>query len=97
MESQIEDSRRISLKRRVGRIGLAIGLLLIGFVIILGLLASAVSAYDGSVELVQVYNTLAVPIFVFGIFFVLGGLLAILLPEGMTKDGTWSLQTGPLR
>ncbi|MGY5856119.1 MAG: hypothetical protein RTS72_05915 [Candidatus Thorarchaeota archaeon] len=56
-----------------------------------------VSAESGSIELVRVYDTIAVPVFVFGFLFVLSGLLAIILPEGLSQDGTWSMQTRPLR
>ena len=62
-----------------------------------GVLASLVSADSGSTDLVHAYYTLAVPVFVFGLLFVVSGLLAILLPEGLSQDGTWSMQTGPYR
>jgi hypothetical protein len=96
-ESSVEEPRKVTLKRRLGKIGLVLGFVLMGSVIIFGLLTSLVSAYGGSIQLVQTYNTLAAPIFVFGILLAISGLLALYLPEGMSKDGTWSLQTGPLR
>ena len=95
--SQEEPPNPIILRKRVGRIVLAVGLLVIGTVIVLGLLTSFVSATSGPIDFVQSYNVLAGPSFVFGVLFVLSGLLAILLPEGLTQEGTWSLQTGPFR
>jgi hypothetical protein len=61
------------------------------------MLASLVSAYGGSTEIFQVFDTIALLGFVFGILFVIAGLMALVLPEGLSKDGVWSLQTGPLR
>ena len=96
-ESQIEEPTEVSLRRRLGKIGLVLGLVLVSSVIVFGLLTSIVSAYGGSIQLVQTYNTLAAPIFVFGLLLAISGVLALIIPEGMSKDGTWSLQTGPLR
>ena len=96
-ESLTEEPRDIPLKRRIGKIVLAAGIFVIVSVIILGLLASLGSMYGWSSELVQLYDLIAFPVFVFGILFVVAGLLAILLPQGLSKEGTWSLQTGPYR
>jgi hypothetical protein len=96
-ESQEERPKLIKLRKRIGRIALAVGLFAIGTVIVLGLLTSVVSAYDASAGLVHVYDAIAVPGFVFGILFVVSGLIAVVLPEGLSQEGTWSLQTGPFR
>ena len=96
-ESQTKEPRDIPLKRRIGKIVLVAGIFVIVSVIILGLLASLGSMYGWSSELVLVYDLIAFPVFVFGILFVVAGLLAILLPQGLSKEGTWSLQTGPFR
>ena len=96
-KSQEERPNSIKLRKRVGKIVLTIGLIAIGTIIVLGLLTSFVSATSGPTDFVQTYNVLAGPSFVFGVLFVLSGLLAILLPEGLSQEGTWSLQTGPYR
>lgn len=94
-EPQTEGRREIPLRRRIGKIVLAVGLFVIVLVIVLGILTSLVSAYGGSTELVRVYDVIAYPCFVFGIILVMGGLVAIILPEGPSKDGVWVLKTGP--
>ena len=96
-ESKDEGHRSPSLKRLLGKITLGVGLILISFVITFGMLASLVSAESGSTGLVLVYDVIAGPALVFGFLFIVSGLLAILLPEGMSQEGTWSLQTGPYR
>ncbi len=96
-ESQTKEPRDIMLKRRIGKIVLAAGIFVIVSIIILGLLRSVGSMFGWSSDLVRVYDLIAFPVFVFGILFVVAGLLAILLPQGLSKDGTWSLQTGPFR
>ena len=96
-QSQEERPNSIKLRKRVGKIVLIVGLIAIGTIIVLGLLTSFVSATSGPTDFVQTYNVLAGPSFVFGVLFVLSGLLAILLPEGLSQEGTWSLQTGPYR
>ena len=96
-QSQEERPNSIKLRKRVGKIVLTVGLIAIGTIIVLGLLTSFVSATSGPTDFVQTYNVLAGPSFVFGVLFVLSGLLAILLPEGLSQEGTWSLQTGPYR
>jgi len=94
-EPETREQRKIPLKRRIGKIGLAIGICLIVFVIVLGILSSVVSAYDSSTELVRVYDIVAGPVFIFGVLLVISGLVAILLPEGLSQDGVWVLKTGP--
>ena len=94
-DPQEEIQSKTPLKRRIGKIGLAIGASLIVFVIVLGLLTSVVSAYDGSTELHRIYDAVAGPGLVFGSLLVLSGLVAILLPEGLSQDGVWVLKTGP--
>ncbi len=96
-ESQIEEPGDIHLEKRIGKIVLAAGIFVIVSVIILRLLASLGSAYGWSSELVRVYDVIAFPVFVFGILFVVAGLLALLMPQGLSKLETWSLQTGPFR
>jgi hypothetical protein len=94
-EPQTEGQRGILPRRRIGKIVLAVGLFVIVLVIVLGILTSLVSAYGGSTELVRVYDVIAYPCFVFGIILVMGGFVAIILPEGPSKDGVWILKTGP--
>ena len=94
-EPQNEKQSEVLLRRRIGKIVLAVGLLAIVLVIVLGMLTSLVSAYEGSTELVRQYDVISRPIFVFGILLVLSGLVAILLPEGLSQDGIWILKTGP--
>jgi hypothetical protein len=94
-EPQTEGQSEVPLRRRIGKIVLAVGLSVIVLVIVLGIFTSLVSAYEGSTELVRQYDVLARPIFVFGILLVMSGLVAILLPEGLSQDGVWILKTGP--
>lgn len=93
--TETNDNKKTSAKRLIGKIGLVIGLIAIVFVIVFGMLASWVAAYGGSTELVRMYEVFSAPVFVFGILFLLGGLVALFLPEGLSKDGVWSMQTGP--
>ncbi|MFW9976013.1 MAG: hypothetical protein ACFFDQ_12150 [Candidatus Thorarchaeota archaeon] len=90
-----EETKKTSMRRRIGKVGLVLGLLFIVIVIVLGLLTSWVSAQNGSIELLHAYEIIAVPSIIIGIILLLGGLVAILLPEGLSKDGLWSMQTGP--
>ncbi len=90
-----EKIKKILMRRRIGKAGLVLGLLTIVIVIVLGLLTSWVSAQNGSIELLRAYEIIAVPALIIGIILLLGGLVAILLPEGLSKDGLWSMQTGP--
>ncbi|MHA2352808.1 MAG: hypothetical protein ACXAC0_06215 [Candidatus Thorarchaeota archaeon] len=96
-EPQAEGQREVPLRRRIGKIVLAIGLFVIVLVIVFGIFASLVSAYEGSTELVRVYDVIAYPCFVFGIILVMGGFVAIILPEGPSKDGVWVFKTGPFK
>jgi len=90
-----EETKKTSMKRRIGKVGLVLGLLVIVIVIVLGLLTSWVSAHNGSTELSHAYEIIAGPALICGILLFLAGLVALLLPEGLSKDGLWSMQTGP--
>jgi hypothetical protein len=96
-ESDEDKFKPIKRRKRIGKIAVVLGSIAIASVIVLGKLTTIVTAYDDSTDLLHLYDTIAVPILIFGILFVVSGLLAILLPEGLTKVGIWSLQTGPLR
>ena len=96
-EPQAEGHRKIPLKRRIGKIVLAAGLLIIVVVIVLGMFVSLVSAYGGSTELLRVYDAIVGPGLVIGILLVMVGFAAILLPEGLSQDGVWVLKTGPIQ
>ncbi|MFW9786179.1 MAG: hypothetical protein ACFFE2_12580 [Candidatus Thorarchaeota archaeon] len=93
-ESQTEGQKK-RRRKFLGSVAVGIGLSFIAFVIVFGMLIPLVSADGSSVELVQIHNVIAGPILIFGILLILAGLIAILLPEGFSKDGFWSFQTGP--
>ena len=94
-EPRKEGQRDILLRRRIGKIVLAAGLLIIVVVIVLGLFVSLVSAYGGSTEFHRVYDAIVGPGLVIGILLVMVGFAAILLPRGLSQDGVWVLKTGP--
>ncbi|MFW9770433.1 MAG: hypothetical protein ACFFF9_01450 [Candidatus Thorarchaeota archaeon] len=96
--TEVEEEEQVSLKRSVGKIVLAVGIILLFLVIIFGTLTSLVSAYYGPTESARAYvqfNTIATPVFIFGVLLVVAGLIAILLPEGQSQDGVWIMQLGP--
>ena len=94
-EAELWEQGKTPLKRKIGKIGLAMGILLIVLVIVLVVLTSVVSAYDGSTELRSFYDAIARPVLVFGMLLVISGLVALILPEGLSQDGVWILKTGP--
>ncbi|MGD9395417.1 MAG: hypothetical protein PVJ05_03220 [Candidatus Thorarchaeota archaeon] len=94
-QSEREERREIPSRRRIGKIVLAAGLLIIFVVIVLGMFVSLVSAYGDSTELLRVYDALVGPGLFIGILLMMIGFAAILLPEGFSQDGVWVLKTGP--
>ena len=94
-QSESENPNVPSFRHRVGKIALVIGLFLIASLIILGAFASLAAAYTGTSTLNQLYLNIAIPGFLVGLLFMIVGLIAVLLSEGFSKDGLWSMQTGP--
>jgi hypothetical protein len=94
-ERQSEDQSLTPIRRRVGKVALVTGVFLIASLIILGACVSLVAAYTGAAGLNQTYLDIATPGVVIGLLLMVVGLIAVLLPDGLSKDGLWIIQTGP--
>jgi uncharacterized membrane protein YhaH (DUF805 family) len=81
--------------RRVGRILFWIGVLIIGAVSVLGVVAVSVSALAGSSAFAVSYGNYAGPLLIIGVLLLIVGLVAVLLPRGFSQDGLWALKLGP--
>lgn len=73
------------------------GMFLILSFVILGVCVSLVAAYTGAAGMNQTYLNIAIPGFVMGFLLIMVGLAAVLLPEGFSKDGLWSMKVGPYK
>ena len=94
-QSESKGQKEPSFRRRLGKIALVIGLLVVASLITLGVFASLAAAYTGVSTLNQFYLNIAAPGFLIGFLLMIIGLIAALLPEGLSKDGLWSMQVGP--
>jgi hypothetical protein len=94
-QSESEQNDIPSFRRRVGKVAVMTGVFLIASLVILGVCVSFVAAFTGSSSLSQGYLNIAIPGFVFGVLLMIVGFAAALLPEGLSKDGLWVMQTGP--
>jgi uncharacterized membrane protein YadS len=93
--SEPDNQSATPIRRRAGKVVSIAGVFLIASLVILGVCVSFVAAYTGSIDLSQGYLNIAIPGFVIGFLLVIVGLTAALLPEGLSKDGLWVMQTGP--
>jgi uncharacterized membrane protein YidH (DUF202 family) len=84
-----------SMRKRIGRLVLYVGLAVLVIDLVSSFLISLVSAYSGSENPMTNYQTLNLFIVVAGILMVFAGLAAVLLPEGPSKDGLWVMKLGP--
>jgi hypothetical protein len=89
-----KESESKSRRKRVGRVicilsGLAM------LITIFGGLVLSVVALSGVTQPMIAYNQYAPGVFVVGILSLLVGIGMILLPEGLSEDGTWVQMTGP--
>ncbi|MHA2066570.1 MAG: hypothetical protein ACXABY_19535 [Candidatus Thorarchaeota archaeon] len=99
-EAQLEseNQKTAPLRWRVGKTLLVTGLFLIAAMIILGVYMSHIAAYVGSTTFPQFYSDFMLPGLVIGFLLAAIGFAAITSsPGNLSKDGVWSLQTGPLR
>ncbi|MHA2021951.1 MAG: hypothetical protein ACW96N_09570 [Candidatus Thorarchaeota archaeon] len=94
-QSESKDHKEPSIRRRLGKTALVIGLFLIASLTILGVFASLAAAYTGMSTLNQFYLNIAIPGFLMGFLLMIIGFIAVFLPEGLSKDGLWSMQVGP--
>jgi len=94
-QSESEQHDIPSFRRRAGRVAVMTGVFLITSLVVLGVCVSFVAAFTGSSSLGQAYLNATIPGFVIGVLLMTVGLAAALLPEGLSKDGLWVLQTGP--
>ena len=84
-----------SRRQRIGKITLVIGVFIVLSLVILGVCVSLVTAYTGAAGMNQAYLDIAVPGIVIGLLLMMVGLAAVLLPEGLSKDGLWVIKVGP--
>jgi hypothetical protein len=94
-ESDSKVGNETSFRRRVGKIVFVAGILLISIMITLGTLASLAAAYTGSVNMIHSFSDLVLFGLGIGLMLSIVGLVAMLLPEGPSKDWLWSMKTGP--
>lgn len=83
--------------KHVGRILLILGAVIIVGIAILGFSVVLVAAYTGSSVIVSNYGSYAIPTLLLGIFLIVAGLIALVLPDGFSKDVVWSMKIGPFR
>jgi NADH:ubiquinone oxidoreductase subunit 6 (subunit J) len=85
-----------SRRKKLGRAVLYLGFSIILVVFILSLSVPMVSSYSGVEIPTSSYSPFVVLFTVIGIVLIIAGLVAIILPEGMPKDGVWVMKVGPL-
>lgn len=86
-----------SRRKRVGRILFILGVTIVVSGIVLGLSVALVAAYTGSLAIVSNYGGYAILALFFGILLIVAGLIALVLPDGFSKDAVWSMKIGPFR
>jgi len=91
------DSPAQPRRKRVGRILFISGIVIVVGVIVLSLSVVLVAAYTGSLILVSNYGGYAILALFFGILLIVAGLIALILPEGFSKDAVWAMRGGPWR
>jgi amino acid transporter len=87
--------KRQSRRKRAGRILFLIGLSLLLVIIIFSLSISIVSSYSGVEFPMSNYSSIISLIFVLGLLLIIVGLISIVLPEGLSRDGLWVMKLGP--
>lgn len=87
--------KKRSRRKRAGRAVFLAGLILLLIVIVSTLSISIVSSYSGTEISVPNYINFTMLIFVLGLLLVVAGLIAVVLPEGPSKDGTWVMMMSP--
>ena len=91
----IQEEKKLSKRRRLGKILFKVGLLFEFFSIIFGGLIGLVSAIGVSQPLTwEMSNLLQYPVLI-GIFMIVVGLITWIIPEGMSEDGVWIMKVGP--
>jgi hypothetical protein len=88
-------ARNQSRRKKLGRAALYLGLSTILVVSILSLSVSIVSSYSGVASPESNYFYLSLVILI-GILLVMTGLVAIILPEGPSRDGVWDMNMSSL-
>ena len=83
--------------KRAGRILFISGIAIVIGGIVLGLSVVLVAAYTGSLIIVSNYGGYAVLALLFGVFLIVIGLIALILPGGFSKDAVWAMKIGPFR
>ena len=86
-----------SRRKRIGRAVFLLGIALIVIGLVSSFLISIVSAYSGPVLPVVNFAYVLFLLVICGIMLMIAGIAAVLLPEGLSKDGVWSMETGPMR
>ncbi len=83
--------------KRAGRILFISGIVIVVGGIVLGLSVVLVAAYTGSLVIVSNYGGYAILALLFGILLIVAGLIALVLPRGLSKDVIWAMKIGPFR
>ena len=91
------DSPAPPRRKRVGRILFISGIVIVVGVIVLSLSVVLVAAYTGSLMVVSNYGGYAIFALLLGILLIVAGLIALILPEGFSKDAVWAMRIGPFR
>lgn len=84
-----------STRKRYGRAVFYLGLSILLVVFILSLSMLIVSSYSGVETSISGFSPFALLFTVIGILLIIAGIVAIILPEGLTNDGVWIMKLGP--
>lgn len=79
----------------MGREVFLIGLSLLLIVIVFSFSMSIVSSYSGVEIPMSNYSSITLFLFILGLLLIAAGLIAVVLPEGPSKDGTWVMMMSP--
>jgi hypothetical protein len=97
MHADNEETKNTGPSRRkmIGRMVFFIGLSLLLVVIVFSLSVSIVSSYSGTQIPASNYSSIIPLLFILGLILIVAGLTAIILPDGLSRDGVWAMKLGP--
>ena len=94
-DNEEAETTRPSRRRMVGCMTFFIGLSLLLVVIVFSLSVSVVSSYSGTQIPTSNYSSIITLILILGLILIVAGLTAIILPDGLSRDGVWAMKLGP--
>ena len=94
-DNEETETTRPSRRKMVGRMVFFIGLSLLLVAIVISLSVLIVSSYSGNQIPVSNYSPIITLIFILGLILIIVGLTAMILPNGLSRDGVWVMKLGP--